>query len=281
MNPPKKIIKIAHSPDADDAFMFYALKHDKVTSPQFEFEIIRRDIEELNRAALDLVYDITALSIHAYAHLADKYILTTSGASMAEKDYGPMIISRHNTDAAALKDLTIAVPGEWTTAFLILKIIEPRCKHVVIPFHQIMDAVLTGQVDAGLIIHEGQLQYAKLGLHKVLCLIDAWRGLSHNLPLPLGGNAINKTLAPATIAELSRLQKESILYAMNHPGEARDYAMGFKRDLTTEEADRYLGWYANERTVDMGSQGKEAIELLFALAFERGLLKKKIKVETI
>lgn len=281
MTKSKKLIKIAHSPDSDDAFMFYALKNGKIVAPNYDFDIERRDIEELNHLAKDEVYDITAISIHAYAHLTDHYALTSSGASMAEKDYGPLVVSKNNYSPQDLKKLTVAVPGEWTTAFLMLKLIEPEFNHIVVPFEEIMDVVNNGDADAGLIIHEGQLQYEKMGFKKILCLIDNWKALAGDLPLPLGGNAIKKRLGYDTMKELSTLQKESILYAMENPQEARNEALQFKRDLTKEEADKYLSWYANERTVDMGEDGVKAIELLFNMAYENKLIPKKINLEII
>jgi 1,4-dihydroxy-6-naphthoate synthase len=277
----KKLIKIAHSPDSDDAFMFYALKHGKVTSDKYEFEIERRDIEELNHAAKDEIYDITAISIHAYAYLQHHYILTASGASMAEKDYGPMVVSKEPCSVADLENKTVAVPGEWTTAFLLLKIIQPNIQHRVIRFDKIIPAIMQGEVDAGLLIHEGQLQYEEQGLHKVLSLIDHWKEVAGELPLPLGGNAIKKSLDSQTRQDLADLQEQSIRYAMNHAEEARDYAMQFKRDLTAAEADKYLSWYANDRTLDMGEDGRVAIQTLFDLANELNLIDHKVNLEII
>lgn len=277
----KQKILIAHSPDSDDAFMFHALKHGLVSSPKYECDIERRDIEELNQLAIKEHYDITAISIHAYAHLHDKYVLTSSGCSMAEKDWGPTLIARHHIADDDLKNCTIAVPGMWTTAALVLKIIVPEARQVVVPFEKIMGAVKDNHVDAGLLIHEGQLQYKDQGFTKIFSLIDHWKQWAGDLPLPLGGSAIKKSLGNEVIAELSALQKESIQYAMNNPEAARDYAMSFKRDLTTEEADKYLSWYANNRTLDLGTDGRKAIDLLFQMAYEKQLLPNKIKVEII
>ncbi|EKD52152.1 MAG: hypothetical protein ACD_62C00092G0003 [uncultured bacterium] len=266
------LIKIAHSPDSDDAFMFWALKHGLVASAQYQFQIERHDIEQLNQLAKDEVYDITALSLHAYAHVTDRYVLTSSGASFAEKDYGPLVVAKKNISPDQLFKHVVAVPGELTTALLLLKIFEPRLTYLVMPFDQIIPAVLGGRVDAGLIIHEGQLQYQKMGLTRILSLIDVWHGLAGDLPLPLGGSAIKRSLGEKIISDLSNLQKQSIQFALNHPEEARDYARGFKRDMTTDEADQYLRWYANERTLEMGEEGQRAIQLLYELARERGLL---------
>lgn len=277
----KKRIKIAHSPDSDDAFMFWALKFGHVISDEFEFEIERKDIEELNQCAKEEVYDLSAISMHAYAHLADKYVLTASGASMAEKDYGPMVIAREAFGKSDLKNLTVAVPGEWTTACLMLKIIEPLVTIKVIPFEKIMPAVKNEEVDAGLLIHEGQLQYEAEGFFKVVSLIDEWKELAGSLPLPLGGNAIKKSLGDDVVKKLSKIQEESIEYALSHSEEARNYAMSFKRDLTPEEADKYLSWYANDRTRHMGDEGVAAIQKLFDLASERNLIPKNIKIEVV
>lgn len=280
----KQKIKIAHSPDSDDAFMFYALKHGKITSDKYDFEIERRDIEELNQLAQDEVYDITALSMHAYAHVCAKYVLTKSGASMAEKNYGPMVIVRDDSKIINTNELAhkkIAVPGLWTTACLVLKMMAANVEVVPMSFDQIMGAVTAHKVDAGLIIHEGQLVYEKQGFKKVAGLIDYWKNLAGTLPLPLGGSAVKKSLGEKVMRELSALQAQSIAYAMAHPQEARDYALTFKRDLNAAQADQYLGWYANERTLDMGEEGKKAIELLFLTAYDSKLLKHRIEVEIL
>lgn len=268
----KTLIRIAHSPDSDDAFMFYAIATGKLVSDKYDFEVIRRDIEELNQAAFDQTYDITALSIHAYAKLADKYVLTASGTSMAEKNYGPMLVAKTKLDAKHLKGKTIAVPGALTTAFLMLRILEPDFTPVFMNFDLILEAVLQNKVDAGLLIHEGQLQYEQLGLTKIIGLNEVWQSFAGTLPLPLGGNAIKRSLGLQTIQELSALQKQSIEYANAHAEDARNYAMQFKRDLTAEEADLYLSWYANDRTLDMGADGQKAIALLFETAVQKGVL---------
>lgn len=277
----KQLIKIAHSPDSDDAFMFWALQNGKLYSEKYEFEIVRRDIEELNHEALKETYDITAVSMHAYAYVADKYALLSSGASMAEKDYGPMVVSKQNHSRKDLKKITVAVPGEWTTAFLVLKMIEPKIQHKVLPFEEIMPAVLEGRVDAGLIIHEGQLEYERLGLKKIVSLIEYWKEKARELPLPLGGNAVKKSLGPQVMKELSDLQRQSIQCAMDHFIEARDYAVQFKRDISREEADLYLSWYANDRTLDMGDAGREAISLLFKLAIDQGLINNIFTIDIV
>lgn len=280
----KKLIKIAHSPDSDDAFMFYALGHGKVVSEKYDFVIERRDIEELNVMAHDEIFDITAISMHAYAHVCKKYALTSSGASMAEKDYGPMVIVRNDSEIENvndLKDKTVAVPGLTTTACLVLKMLQQSFKALPMRFDTIMEAVKSKKVDAGLLIHEGQLQFEREGFKKVASLIDYWKTISSNLPLPLGGNAVKKSLGQDVMKELSALQKQSIVYAREHRDEAREYAMQFKRDLSHDEAEKYLNWYANDRTLDMGAEGRAAVELLLSEAHKRGLLSESIEVEII
>ncbi|MCP5464018.1 MAG: ABC transporter substrate-binding protein [Deltaproteobacteria bacterium] len=277
----KQKIKIAHSPDSDDAFMFYALQTGKITSDKYEFEIERRDIEELNQIAKDQIYDISAISIHAYAHLADKYILTKTGCSMAEKNYGPTLVSLKEISKEEIGDKTIAVPGLWTTAYLILKLINPDFKPKPMPFDQIMDAVLDQEVDAGLLIHEGQLQFEDEGLKHVLTITEEWKNMAGDLPLPLGGNAIKKSLGPQVVKDLADLQRESIQWAMNNPEEARDYARSFKRDLSAEEADKYLSWYANDRILNMGEDGVQAIEFILGKAYELGVVNQNVKLELI
>lgn len=274
-------IRIAHSPDSDDAFMFYALQNGHVKSDQYEFIIERRDIEELNKLALKEHYDITAISMHAYAHVHDRYALTASACSMAENNYGPMVVSKTALNPKDLSGKTIAVPGEWTTAFLLLKMMIPDFKHKVIPFDHIIMAVEEDLVDAGLLIHEGQLQYKEHGLTKILSVMDYWKSVAGTLPLPLGGSAIKRSLGHTTLQELARIQKESIAYALKNPEAARDYAMQFKRDLNTEEADLYLSWYANQRTLDLGQEGRHALALLFKLAEDQHLIPSNVPLDII
>ncbi len=275
-----RTIRIAHSPDSDDAYMFWAIKHGFVTLPGFEFSVERRDIEELNQLAVTGDYEITAVSFHAYAYLHDKYDLLASGASFAEKDYGPMLVAK--TKAAIDKpQLLIAVPGEWTTACLLLKLFLPQVQTRAMSFDKIMDTVGVGEVDAGLLIHEGQMQYAEQGLVCVAKMLDVWNGVSAKagkpgLPLPLGGNAIRKDLGEPLKGQLAALMHESIAYARAHHAAARDYALSFKRDLTDAQADLYPSWYANERTLDMGADGQKAVQVLLDEAFAQGLIPKKI-----
>lgn len=274
-------IKIAHSPDTDDIFMFYALKTGKISHPDFEFDIVGKDIEELNQLAQKEIYNITAISMHAYAHLHEKYALLSSGASMAENDYGPILVAKEPFDLAKLSQKRIAVPGEWTTAFLLLKFLEPNLNYRVIPPLQILTAIQSGEVDAGLLIHEGQIQYAGEGfvvLHKI---IDTWKNLAGNLPLPLGGNAIKKSLGFEKMQMLSQLQKESILYGLNHYEDARSYCMQVNPVLNEKDMDRYLSWYVNQRTVELGHDEQKALHILFQEAQKRNLISPLSTIEIV
>lgn len=274
-----KKINIAHSPDSDDAFMFYALAQNKIDSNGFECVHTLKDIETLNRAALKGKYEISAVSIHAYAYLADKYALLGSGASMGEQ-YGPMVVARETFDLADLKKKKIAIPGTLTTAFLTLKLIEPDLDYVVVPFDQILDHVITKKVDAGLIIHEGQLMYQDQGL-KLIVDLGKWWHEKMGLPLPLGGNAVRRDLGPELMHRLAKLQKESIAYGLNHRKEAIDYSLQFARGLTPQMADRFVGMYVNERTLDYGEDGKEAVRKILDLAYQKKIIPHQVNVEFI
>jgi 1,4-dihydroxy-6-naphthoate synthase len=250
----KCLIRIAHSPDTDDIFMFYALKTGKIIPPDFEFEIVGDDIEALNRMASDEVYDITAISMHAYAHLSSKYALLSSGASMAEQGYGPVVVAKDG----ALGDFNgkvIGVPGELTTAFLLLKMAMPEFNYIVLKPVAILEALLRGEIDAGLIIHEGQIQYSALGLKIVHRVMDTWRELAGELPLPLGGSAVKKSLGETLMRELSDLQKSSIEYGLAHREDAIAYCHKVNPVLSRTDMDRYLNWYVNRRTLDIGAEG--------------------------
>jgi 1,4-dihydroxy-6-naphthoate synthase len=271
-------IRIAHSPDSDDAFMFYALAKDKLPTGKFHFSHTLEDIETLNRKALRGEYEITAVSFHAYVYIADRYILLPSGASMGDR-YGPMVVARDACRPEELRGKKIAVPGTMTTAYLALRLFEPDFDYVVIPFDQIMDAVEQGSVDAGLLIHEGQLTFASHGLHKIVDLGEWWDRETSGLPLPLGGNVIRRDLGIADIAAISRLLKESIQYALANRKAALDYAMQFARDLDVETADRFVGMYVNDRTVDYGVEGRRAVQLLFDRAYEAKLIPARIQAE--
>lgn len=272
-------ITIAHSQDSDDAFMFYALAQNKIDTQGLTFHHVLKDIETLNREALKGTYEISAVSIHAYAYLANRYALLGSGASMGE-NYGPMVVARQKFSLKELKGKKIAIPGTLTTAFMVLKMIEPDFEAVVIPFDQILKTVLDHQVDAGLIIHEGQLQYQNMGLKLVVDLGVWWHELT-KLPLPLGGNAVRRDLGSALIQTLARLQKESIQYGLDHRQEALDYALQFARGLNRLTADCFVGMYVNKRTLDYGEDGKLAVQKILDLAFKKKIVPHPVKVEFV
>ncbi len=272
-------IRLAHSPDSDDAFMFYALAAGKIPTGIYRFTHRLEDIETLNRKALRGEYEVTAVSIHAYAHIADKYVLLGSGASMGER-YGPILVAPAPWKDTDLTGKLIAVPGTLTSAFLALKIFQPGFQHVVIPFDRITPAVLKGEAEAGLLIHEGQLTYAQEGLHKVLDLGEWWHSVT-GLPLPLGGNAIRRDLGAERIAEISRLLRESIRYSLDHREDALRHALQYARGLDKGEADRFVGMYVNDRTLDYGVDGRRAVQLFLDRAFERNLIPSAVKVDFV
>jgi 1,4-dihydroxy-6-naphthoate synthase len=269
-------IRIAHSPDSDDAFMFYGLASGQVATNGFELEHVLSDIETLNRAAFDSTYEITAVSFHAYAHLTDKYLLLPHGASMGDR-YGPIVVSK--SPASSLNGITVAVPGMLTTAFLALRLFDPTVQYVVMPFDRIQEAVHEGAVQAGLLIHEGQLTWADEGLHKIVDLGEWWADRTGGLPLPLGGNVIKRELGPAAIATLSRMLHDSIAFALQHRDEAVDYAMQFGRGLDKTRTDRFVGMYVNNLTLDFGARGRQAVHRLLDEAQTAGLLPRPVTVE--
>ncbi len=270
-------IRIAHSPDSDDAFMFYALAKGKLPTGKFRFSHTLQDIETLNRKALNGEYEVTAISFHAYVRITDTYILLPSGASMGDR-YGPMVVAREPWSQSDLRGKKIAIPGTMTTAYLTLKLFQPDFESVVIPFDQIMNAVRNREADAGLLIHEGQLTYADRQLHKIVDLGEWWNRIT-GLPLPLGGNVIRRDIGKDDIREISRLLKASIQYALDHRGEALEYAMQFARDLDTRTADRFVGMYVNERTLDYGDEGRLAVQTLFDRAYEARLIPNRVQAE--
>ncbi|MDE3155095.1 MAG: ABC transporter substrate-binding protein [Acidobacteriota bacterium] len=272
-------IAIAHSPDSDDAFMFYGLASGQVPSAPFEIEHVLSDIETLNRAAFEGKYEVTAVSFNAYTRLTDKYLLLPHGASMGDR-YGPIVVARRD-GPSSLKGTTVAIPGELTTAFLALRMYDPAVQYTVMPFDQIQEAVRDGQVAAGLLIHEGQLTYADDGLKKIVDLGEWWADLTGGLPLPLGGNVIRRDLGPGTIAKVSRLLHDSIAYALNHRQEAVDYAMQFGRGLDRGKTDRFVGMYVNELTLDYGERGRTAVQRLFDEAYAKQLIPKPLKAEFV
>jgi 1,4-dihydroxy-6-naphthoate synthase len=270
-------ITVAHSPDSDDAFMHYGIASGKVPSGKIEFAHLLADIETLNRAAFEGQYEVSAVSFHAYAHLTDKYLLLPHGSSMGD-DYGPIVVAR--TDGpASTKGIAVAVPGELTTALLALRIYDPGVEVVVMPFDRIQDAVREGEIAAGLLIHEGQLTYQDEGLKKIVDLGEWWSERTGGLPLPLGGNVIRRDLGPDTIREVSRLLHESIAYALANRQEALDYALQFGRGLDRGKADRFVGMYVNELTLEYGDRGRVAVRQLFDEAWEKHLIPKPVVVE--
>ena len=271
-------IRVGHSPDSDDAFMFYALTHDKLDAGNLRFVHQLEDIETLNRRALSGELEVSAVSIHAYAHLADRYALLASGSSMGDR-YGPMVVTRDAATLADLRGRTIAIPGTLTTAYLTLQLcLGKDVPVVVMPFDQILPAVADGRVDAGLIIHEGQLYYRAKGLHKVVDLGQWWFEQT-GLPLPLGGNVVRRDLGDDLVAEVARLLKASIQYALDHRPEALNYALEYARDLDPALADRFVGMYVNDWTVDYGPRGREAVRTLLGRAADAGLLPGPVDVQ--
>jgi 1,4-dihydroxy-6-naphthoate synthase len=272
-------IRVAHSPDSDDAFMFYALASGKLPTGDYHFIHVLEDIESLNQKAVRGVYEVTAISIHAYAYVSDKYALLPSGASMGDR-YGPIVVSREPWDPADMPSKKIAVPGTMTSAYLALKLFQPNLDHVVLPFDQIMDAVQRGVVDGGLLIHEGQLTYAQAGLKKIIDLGEWWNDTT-GLPLPLGGNAIRRDLGMTHIRQVSRLIKESIRFALDHREDALQHAMKYARDLNPGMADRFVGMYVNQRTLDYGEEGRKAVWRMLQDAYDNKLIPSPVNVEFV
>ncbi len=275
---PKEII-CAHSPDSDDAFMFYAMATKKVRSKLITVSHVLEDIQSLNEKARQGRYELTAISYHAYPYVADKYMLMAAGSSVGD-GYGPMVISMHPMEPGELKGKRIAIPGMLTTAYLSFKLCQPDFIPVVTPFDKIPDAVREGRVDAGLVIHEAQLTYLKAGFHLVLDLGKWWKQ-TYNLPLPLGANALRRDLSPEIQAECNRMMRESIQHALDHRQEALDYAMQFARDMETRTADQFVGMYVNHHTVDCGEDVPKAAQLLMDLGFQAGIIPTHIKVEFV
>ena len=264
-------ISIAHSPDSDDAFMFYGLATNKIRVPGYKFSHTLCDIETLNRRAQnEAFYDVTAISFHAYPYIQDNYALMGCGGSVGE-GYGPMVVSSKKIKAADLGKIKIAVPGTLTTAFLSLKVFNPDIETEVVPFDQIIPAILAGKYEAGLIIHEGQLTYSSSGLYKVIDLGVWWRETT-GLVLPLGGNAIRRSLGADAHRIISKALRDSIQHALDHREQALEYAMQFARDLDSTLANRFVSMYVNERTLDYGADGREAIRKLLELGHERGII---------
>ena len=276
----QRTITIAHSPDSDDAFMFYGLATNKVRVPGYRFEHTLCDIETLNRRAMDEVFfDVTAVSFHAYPYIQDNYALMGCGGSVGE-GYGPMIVASRKIALDDLKRVKVAVPGTLTTAYLTLKIFNPEIETEVVPFDRIIPEILAGRFDAGLIIHEGQLTYANSGLTKIIDLGVWWRELT-GLVLPLGGNAIRRELGADVMRTVTQALRESIQHGLDNREQGLEYAMQFARDLDTSLANRFVSMYVNERTLSYGEDGRAAIRKLLEVGHERGIISVAPRVDFI
>ncbi len=269
----------AHSPDSDDAFMFYALATRKIRSPYLRFRHVLEDIETLNQKARQGIYDLTAISIHAYAYVAEQYVLLRSGASVGD-GYGPMLIAARPLGPEEIRGRRVAIPGRLTTAYLVLKLYEPEIEEVLIPFDRVPEAVRQGAADLGLVIHEVQLTYDRVGFHKVIDLGRWWKQ-RYGLILPLGGLAVRRSMDPELQRECARLVRESIQYGLEHHEEALNYAMQFAREMDEALAEKFVGMYVNDYTVDGGPELARAIQHLLDLGFEAGLIPRKTEVELL
>ncbi|HYV25128.1 MAG TPA: MqnA/MqnD/SBP family protein [Pyrinomonadaceae bacterium] len=276
----QRTISLAHSPDSDDAFMFYGLATHKIDTGDLEFTHVLKDIQTLNEEARKGTYDVTAISFHAYAYIADKYALLPHGASIGD-NYGPILVSTEELNASDISTLTIAVPGTLTSAFLALSIHTPNFKYEVVPFDQIIEAVTEKRVDAGLLIHEGQLFYEDHGLRKVLDLGEWWHEHTGGLPLPMGGNAIRRELGEETIREVSSLLKESIRYSLDNREDALQYALQFAREMDPELADRFVAMWVNDLTLDYTERGCEAVRRFLHEGHERGIIPHEVDVQFV
>jgi 5,8-dihydroxy-2-naphthoate synthase len=268
-------LKLAHSPDSDDAFMFYALATRKIPTNGLKLTHVLEDIQSLNQKAREGVYDITAISFHAYAYLAEQYTLLPCGSSFGDR-YGPIVVARPPLDPEGLHGRRVAVPGTLTTAYLALRLYEPDIEPVVVPFDEIIEHVAAGHSDAGVLIHEGQLTFGTRGLVKLVDLGEWWHEQT-GLPLPLGGNAIRRSLGPAVISQVARLLGSSIQYALDHREEALEYAMQFSRGLDGATADRFVAMYVNDWTLDLGERGRQAVQTLLDRGFESGVLPARVE----
>ena len=272
-------VVVAHSPDSDDAFMFYGLATGKIRSSIVEFVHELRDIQTLNDAAYEGRYDMTAISYHAYPYVADRYILTSAGSSVGD-GYGPIVVSKHSTEAGTLAGKKIAVPGLRTTAYLTLKLFEPNFEAEVLPFDKIIPAVAAGEVDAGLVIHEGQLNFHQSGVHRIVDL-GAWWKKKHNLPLPLGGNVVLRSLDPEIQREIRRCFSESIQHSLDHRAEALEYALQFARGLDATDADKFVGMYVNHYTVEMKPEVVRSAQLLLDEGVAAGIITRPVKIDYV
>jgi 1,4-dihydroxy-6-naphthoate synthase len=274
-----RTITVAHSPDSDDAFMFYGLATNKIETGDIRFEHVLEDIQTLNEKATRGVYDVTAISFHAYAYVHDKYALLPHGASIGE-GYGPIVVAREPHAVEEISKLKIAVPGTMTSAYLALRILSPEFEYVVVPFDRIIDAVNSGAADAGLLIHEGQLFYQKMGLHKVVDLGEWWKDWT-GLPLPMGGNVVRRDLGAETIKRVSEYLHESIRYSLDNRRDALAYAMQFARDMDPELADRFVGMWVNQLTLDYTERGRLAVQRLLDEGAARGVIPDRVTAEFV
>ena len=272
-------IHVAHSPDSDDAFMFYALAAGKIDTEGLTYVHELQDIESLNQRAMRGELEVTAVSIHAYAYLSDRYSLLPHGASMGDR-YGPRLVAREPADRSEVKGKRIAIPGPLTSAYLALQLYEPVFTPVFTPFDQIEDAVVNGDVDMGLLIHEGQLTFAERGLHLVADMGEWWFQET-GLPLPLGGNVVRKDLGPELTSKISRHLRDSIAYGLQHRVGALDHAMQYARGLDRSKADTFVGMYVNDWTLDYGERGRQAVRLFLQRGVEAGLVTKPVTVEFV
>src|SRR5436190_7977350 len=275
----KTDIHVAHSPDSDDAFMFYALATHKIDTGELNYIHLLNDIETLNKKALAEEYEVSAVSFHAYAYLAEKYALLSCGASMGN-NYGPIVVSGKPIQPQALAEKVVAIPGALTTAFLALRLFAPNVKSEIVPFDRILEDVQKGKYEAGLLIHEGQLTYREMGLHKVLDLGEWWLEKTQ-LPLPLGGNVIKRSLGKSLMEQISTDIRKSIQYGLDHRQEAIDYAIQFSRGLDMQKADRFIGMYVNELTLDYGENGREAVRRLLSEAYKQKIIPKKVPLDFV
>jgi len=270
-------LTLAHSPDSDDAFMFYALATRKLRSRNVSFKHVLSDIETLNRGALEGKYDITAISFHAYPYIAERYQLMITGSSMGD-GYGPLVVASRLFPAEELKGKRVAVPGLMTSAYLALKLYQQDIEPVVVPFDKVTDAVQAGKVDAGLLIHEAQLTFDREGLHRIVDLGRWWHQV-HHLPMPLGALVISRSLPIETRLEAQKLIRGSIEYAMEHREEALAYALQFARDMEERMADKFVGMYVNDYTLDCGERGRRAVEIMLNCGYEAGIISKKAPLD--
>ncbi|MDH3494627.1 MAG: ABC transporter substrate-binding protein [Acidobacteriota bacterium] len=274
-----RTITVAHSPDSDDAFMFYGLATNKLETDGLKFEHTLKDIQSLNEDARQGVFDVTAISFHAYCYVADKYALLPHGASIGD-NYGPILVAKEPRPVEEIPGMKIAIPGELTSAFLAMRIFNGEFEYEIVPFDEIIDAVKKGSVDAGLLIHEGQLFYKEFGLDKILDLGEWWFEET-GLPLPMGGNVIRRDLGEELMREVSGHLKRSIEYSMENREDALAYAMQFARDMPLELADRFVAMWVNDLTLDYGDRGREAVRLLLDRGFEAGIIPEKVEVDFV